>query len=50
MRPRRHSLKSPVVYIQAATPPVYLDPSKPAEQRVADLIGRMTLEEKMLHG
>jgi beta-glucosidase len=26
--------------------PVYLDPSKPVEQRVADLIGRMTLEEK----
>jgi beta-glucosidase len=26
--------------------PVYLDPSKPTEQRVADLIGRMTLEEK----
>jgi len=24
----------------------YLDPSKPTEQRVADLIGRMTLEEK----
>jgi beta-glucosidase len=26
--------------------PAYLDPSKPIEQRVADLIGRMTLEEK----
>jgi beta-glucosidase len=26
--------------------PAYLDPSKPTEQRVADLIGRMTLEEK----
>jgi beta-glucosidase len=26
--------------------PVYLDPSKPSEQRVTDLIGRMTLEEK----
>ena len=26
--------------------PAYLDPSKPMEQRVADLIGRMTLEEK----
>jgi len=31
---------------QDATRPVYLDPSKPTEQRVADLIGRMTLEEK----
>jgi beta-glucosidase len=26
--------------------PAYLDPSKPMEQRVTDLIGRMTLEEK----
>jgi hypothetical protein len=25
---------------------VYLDPSKPTEQGVADLIGRLTLEEK----
>jgi beta-glucosidase len=31
---------------QDATRPVYLDPSKPTQQRVADLIGRMTLEEK----
>jgi beta-glucosidase len=31
---------------QDATRPVYLDPSKPTEQRVADLIGQMTLEEK----
>jgi beta-glucosidase len=31
---------------QEATRPTYLDPSKPMEQRVADLIGRMTLEEK----
>ena len=31
---------------QDASRPVYLDPSKPTEQRVADLIGRMTLEEK----
>jgi beta-glucosidase len=31
---------------QDASRPVYLDPSKPMEQRVADLIGRMTLEEK----
>ena len=31
---------------QDAAQPAYLDPSKPTEQRVADLIGRMTLEEK----
>jgi beta-glucosidase len=31
---------------QDAAHPAYLDPSKPTEQRVADLIGRMTLEEK----
>jgi beta-glucosidase len=27
--------------------PVYLDPAKPLDERVADLIGRMTLAEKM---
>ena len=31
---------------QNATKPAYLDPSLPAEQRAADLVGRMTLEEK----
>jgi len=31
---------------QNAAQPAYLDPSKPTEQRIADLIGRMTLEEK----
>ncbi len=31
---------------QEASRPTYLDPSKSMEQRVADLIGRMTLEEK----
>lgn len=35
-----------VAVAQEATRPTYLDPSKPMEQRVADLIGRMTLEEK----
>jgi beta-glucosidase len=34
------------VSAQDASRPAYLDPSKPTEQRVADLIGRMTLEEK----
>ncbi|MEM2921559.1 MAG: glycoside hydrolase family 3 N-terminal domain-containing protein, partial [Candidatus Bathyarchaeia archaeon] len=27
--------------------PVYLDPSQPVEKRVEDLLGRMTLEEKV---
>ena len=31
---------------QNASKPAYLDPSLPAEQRAADLVGRMTLEEK----
>jgi beta-glucosidase len=31
---------------QRASLPIYLDPSKPQEQRISDLIGRMTLEEK----
>jgi beta-glucosidase len=31
---------------QDASRPAYLDPSKPTDQRVADLISRMTLEEK----
>jgi beta-glucosidase len=33
-------------HAQDAARPVYLDPSKPIDQRVADLIGHMTLEEK----
>ncbi len=31
---------------QGAQKPAYLDPSLPAEQRAADLVKRMTLEEK----
>jgi hypothetical protein len=31
-------------YAQNAERPVYLDPSKPTDQRIADLISRMTLE------
>ncbi|MGD0730513.1 MAG: glycoside hydrolase family 3 C-terminal domain-containing protein [Terracidiphilus sp.] len=31
---------------QQSAKPAYLDPSLPAEQRAADLVGRMTLEEK----
>src|SRR5471030_548588 len=31
---------------QTAATPIYLDPSKPQEQRIADLIGRLTLDEK----
>ena len=30
----------------AVSKPVYLNPTVPTEQRVADLISRMTLEEK----
>ncbi len=33
-------------FAQDTTRAVYLDPSKPTDQRVADLIARMTLEEK----
>jgi beta-glucosidase len=33
-------------YAQNAPRATYLDPTKPMEQRVSDLIGRMTLEEK----
>jgi len=32
--------------IAQAPPPAYLDPSKPTDQRIADLISRLTLEEK----
>jgi beta-glucosidase len=32
---------------QRVAPPPYLDPSLPVAQRVADLVGRMTLEEKV---
>ena len=31
----------------AADTPVYLDPEKPMEARVADLVGRMTVDEKI---
>jgi len=31
---------------QPASTPIYLDPSKPIQQRVDDLVARMTLEEK----
>ena len=34
------------VYGQDAEKPAYLNPSLPAEQRAADLVKRMTLEEK----
>jgi hypothetical protein len=38
-------------YMAQNTTPVYLDESKPVEQRIQDALSRMTLEEKvaMLH-
>src|SRR5579875_1019821 len=38
---------SATVHAQTAKPLPYLDPSLPREQRAADLVGRMTLEEKI---
>jgi len=35
-----------VAEAQNARKPAYMDPSRPAEQRAADLVGRMTQEEK----
>lgn len=32
---------------QAQTVPVYLDETKPVEERIEDALGRMTLEEKV---
>src|SRR5450756_2393504 len=40
------SLVACCVLSMAQTAPIYLDPSKPREQRIADLLGRLTLEEK----
>jgi beta-glucosidase len=37
---------SSITAAQSTPAPVYLDPSKPMEQRISDLIGRLTLEEK----
>ena len=35
------------VAVAADSPPPYTDPSRPVEQRVDDLLARMTLEEKL---
>jgi beta-glucosidase len=35
------------VFAQNSTPPAYLNPSLPAEERAADLVKRMTVEEKV---
>ena len=35
-----------LLFAQSAAKPAYLDPSKPTQQRIADLISRMTIEEK----
>jgi beta-glucosidase len=37
---------STAAFAQAGATPGYLDPSKPIEQRITDLLGRLTLEEK----
>jgi len=44
-----NSVPPPPVRIQPLPepPPLYLDTNQPVEQRVADLLGRMTLEEKI---
>jgi beta-glucosidase len=34
-------------YAQNSDPPAYLNPSLPPEQRAADLVHRMTVEEKV---
>ena len=39
-------LLSTSVFAQSAGRPGYLDPTKPIEQRITDLLGRLTLEEK----
>lgn len=31
----------------ATTPPPYLDPDRPVAERVEDLLGRLTLDEKI---
>src|SRR6266849_4215800 len=46
----RGSLTALALLIASATPvagQVYRDPSAPIDQRVADLVGRMTLDEKV---
>ncbi|MDE5450079.1 glycoside hydrolase family 3 protein, partial [Elizabethkingia meningoseptica] len=45
------SLLAPKIQAQSKSVPVYLDESRPVEQRIEDALSRMTLEEKvaMLH-
>ncbi len=38
---------SPVAYAQKSQTPIYKDATKPIEKRVSDLLGRMTLDEKV---
>lgn len=39
-------LLAPTLYTQSATP-IYLDPQQPIDRRIDDLMGRMTLKEKV---
>ncbi len=40
-------IMTPLIYAQKGKTPVYLDKQKPVEKRIADLLQRMTLEEKV---
>ena len=46
---RKHAVLALPMLLLAATPdrPIYKDASRPVDERVADLLGRMTLEEKV---
>ena len=51
MKTTRHKMLIPILVLAGnwcvAAQPAYLDSSLPVEERVADLLGRMTLEEKV---
>jgi beta-glucosidase len=43
----RDAGRAPVVLIEAQSPPLYRQAAAPVDARVADLLGRMTIEEKV---